>query len=245
VYWQSLLRDVPLTELRDDTESPDVLAACEELTRLSDFRGPKNGGRVTPSTLFRASALYFDAADAKGRSVTPPGVLDGPLISQFLLRDIPYGSQFIGAQMRTASPASEFLTDYEEWLATQNGEAPRRQIKFDPTLRYIATGRDLAEYVHNNPAFAWGASLLLGTAAGGPDHATPVYIRRRRLRCMPQIPTAARGPKFPRAPPSGCPMCRRCSHWGRLTPPVEATGRSITFTGLCGRKPMAGWRTSV
>src|SRR6516162_1862594 len=77
VYWQALLRDVPLTELRDDTESPDVLAACEELSKLSDFRGPKNGGRVTPSTLFRASALFVDAADPRGRSVTPPGVLDG------------------------------------------------------------------------------------------------------------------------------------------------------------------------
>jgi hypothetical protein len=169
VYWQALLRDVPLTELRDDTEDRGVLAACEELSKLSDFRGPKAGGRVTPGTLFRASALYFDATDPRGRSVTPPGVLDGPLISQFLLRDVPYGSQFIGARIRTATPASEFLTDYEEWLATQNGEAPRRQIQFDPTPRYIATGRDLAEYVHVSPALYWAASLLLGTAAGGPD----------------------------------------------------------------------------
>src|SRR5215471_11463600 len=169
VYWQALLRDVPLTELRDDTEDLGVLAACEELSKLSDFRGPKAGGRVTPGTLFRASALYFDATDSRGRSVTPPGVLDGPLISQFLLRDVPYSAQFIGARIRTATPASEFLTDYEEWLATQNGEAPRRQMQYDPTPRYIATGRDLAEYVHVIPAFAWAASLLLGTAAGGPD----------------------------------------------------------------------------
>jgi hypothetical protein len=169
VYWQALLRDVPLTELRDDTENRDVLAACEELSKLPDFRGPKASGRVTPGTLFRSSALYFDPADPRGRSVTPPGVLDGPLISQFLLRDVPYGAQWIGARIRTASPASEFLTEYEEWLATQNGEPPRRQTQFDPTPRYIATGRDLAEYVHSNPALAWATSLLLGTAAGGSD----------------------------------------------------------------------------
>src|SRR5215468_2214554 len=168
VYWQALLRDVPLTELRDDTNNRDVLAAAEELSKLSEFRGPKTGGRVTPGTLFRSSALYFDAADPRGRSVTPPGVLDGPLISQFLLRDAPYGSQWIGARIRTASPASEFNTEYEEWLATQNGEAPRRQMQFDPTPRYIATGRDLAEYVRSNPAFFWAASLLLATASG-PD----------------------------------------------------------------------------
>jgi len=156
VYWQALLRDVPLTELRDGTDNRDVLAAAEELSRISDFRGPKAGGRVTPGTLFRASALYFDAADPKGRSVTPPGVLDGPLISQFLLRDAPYGSQWIGARIRTALPASEFLTEYEEWLATQNGVAPRGKTQFDPTPRYIATGRDLAEYVARQPGVLLG-----------------------------------------------------------------------------------------
>ena len=169
VYWQSLLRDVPLTELRDDTSNRDVLAATEELNKLADFRGPKSGGRVTPGTLFRANALYFDPADPKGRSVTPPGVLDGPLISQFLLRDVPYASQWISAQIRTALPVSEFLTDYEEWLAIQNGAAPKRQLQFDATPRYITTGRDLAEYIHTGPAAGWAAALILATPGGGTD----------------------------------------------------------------------------
>ena len=169
VYWQALLRDVPFAEFRDGTDNRDVLAACEELSRLSDFRGPKAEGRVTPGTLFRGSALYFDTAYPNGRSVTPPGVLDGPVISQFLLRDVPYGAQWIGARMRTAAPDSEFLTGWDEWLATQNGEPPRRPMRFDPTPRYIATGRDLAEYVRAGPALHWAASLLLATPAGGPD----------------------------------------------------------------------------
>ena len=169
VYWQALLRDVPFTELRDDTANPDVLAAVEEINKLSDFRGPKAGGRVTPGTLFRANALYFDAADPKGRSVTPPGVLDGPLISQFLLRDVPYGAQWIGAQIRTTVPASEFMTEYEEWLAIQNGAAPKRQMQFDATPRYIATGRDVAEYIHSGPALGWAAALILATPGGGAD----------------------------------------------------------------------------
>ncbi|TFV69289.1 twin-arginine translocation pathway signal protein [Bradyrhizobium frederickii] len=169
VYWQSLLRDVPLTELRDDTSNRDVLAATEELNKLADFRGPKSGGRVTPGTLFRANALYFDATDSKGRSVTPPGVLDGPLISQFLLRDVPYGAQWISASIRTALPANEFLTDYEEWLAIQNGAAPKRRLQFDSTPRYITTGRDLAEYVRAGPALGWAAALMLATPGGGAD----------------------------------------------------------------------------
>jgi hypothetical protein len=169
VYWQSLLRDVPLTELGDDTSNRDVLAATEELNKLADFRGPKSGGRVTPGTLFRANALYFDPADPKGRSVTPPGVLDGPLISQFLLRDVPYAAQWISAQIRTTLPTSEFLTEYEEWLAIQNGAAPKRQLQFDTTPRYITTGRDLAEYIHTGPALGWAAALILATPGGGAD----------------------------------------------------------------------------
>ena len=169
VYWQSLLRDVPLTELRDDTSNRDVLAATEELNKLADFRGPKSGGRVTPGTLFRANVLYFDPADPKGRSVTPPGVLDGPLISQFLLRDVPYAAQWISAQIRTALPANEFLTEYEEWLAIQNGAAPKRRLQFDATPRYITTGRDLAEYIHAGPALGWAAALILATPRGGTD----------------------------------------------------------------------------
>ncbi|MEH2499288.1 hypothetical protein V1294_005767 [Bradyrhizobium sp. AZCC 1678] len=169
VYWQALLRDVPLTELRDDTTHRDVLAATEEINKLADFRGPKSGGRVTPGTLFRANALYFDPADPKGRSVTPAGVLDGPMISQFLLRDVPYAAQWISAQIRTALPSNEFLTEYEEWLATQNGTAPKRRIQFDATPRYITTGRDLAEYIHSGPALGWAAALILATPGGGAD----------------------------------------------------------------------------
>jgi hypothetical protein len=91
------------------------------------------------------------------------------LISQFLLRDAPYGAQWIGAHIRTASPASEFMTEYEEWLAIQNGSAPKRQTQFDATPRYIATGRDLAEYIHLGPALGWAAALILATPGGGTD----------------------------------------------------------------------------
>ena len=210
VYWQALLRDVPLTELRDDTTNRDVLAAVEEINKLSDFRGPKAGGRVTPGTLFRANALYFDAADPKGRSVTPPGVLDGPLISQFLLRDVPYGAQWIGAQIRTALPASEFMTDYDEWLAIQNGAAPKRQIQFDATPRYIATGRDLAEYIHPGPALGWAAALILATPGGGTDPRYSGMYPPTRTRVLPLEPLSPiEDPRRLRVPPSDCPISRR------------------------------------
>ncbi|WP_431285460.1 vanadium-dependent haloperoxidase [Humitalea sp. 24SJ18S-53] len=169
VYWQALLRDVPLAAFRDGSEDRDVIAACAELSGMSDFRGPKADGRVTPATLLRGSALYFDAAAPMGRSVTPPGVLDGPVVSQFLLRDVPFGSQWMSAQIRPATPASEFLTNHEDWLRAQNGEAPRRGVTYESTPRYIATGRDLGEWVRHIPPFPAFVVQLLTTGAFGPD----------------------------------------------------------------------------
>lgn len=175
LYWQSLLRDVPLSELTNDTRNKDVLAAVDELNNLAAFNGPRKDGSITPETLFRGTALYVDAADPSGRTgryATPPGTLQGPYISQFLLKDAPYGSQLIPARIRTAAAGTDFLTGYDEWLAIQNGNPPAKPTSFDPTLRYIATGRDLAEYVHNNPAAFWSAALLLGV---GSDKANAEY----------------------------------------------------------------------
>ncbi|MDB5380744.1 MAG: twin-arginine translocation pathway signal protein [Rhodospirillales bacterium] len=133
------------------------------------FRGAKAEGRITPGTLFRGSALCFDPADPKGQAVTPPGVLDGPMISQLLLRDVPFGAQWISARIRTTTPASVFLTEYDEWLRAQNGEAVRGRLQFDPTPRYIANGRDLAESVRPGLVMPWAVAMLLLTPSGGPD----------------------------------------------------------------------------
>jgi len=170
-YWQSLLRDVPFWEYRNDTTHELVLAAAAELDGLAGYTGPRDAsGRVTPEVLFRGSARYVDPADPSGasaRNVIPPGVLVGPYISQFILQDVPYGAQSIAAQLRVQQLGrnNDFLTDYEEWLANQNGAAVTRTIAFDPVRRYLAYGRDLAEYAHGGAPGSWGASQILGTAA--------------------------------------------------------------------------------
>lgn len=168
LYWAALLRDVPFSEYQNNTSNPLVLAAVEEINKLSGFRGPKQNGRVTPQTLFRGTAVYVDQSDSTGRRAryaTPPGVLDGPYVSQFVLRQIPFGPQSISPLIRTVLAGNDFLTNYDEWLTVQNGNDSGKTVPFDPVLRYIATGRDLAEFVHNPGALFWGAALLLGTRA--------------------------------------------------------------------------------
>ena len=74
LYWMALLRDVPFIVYES---SADIAVAAEELSNLNDFTGPKEGGNVTPQTIFRGCSA---------------GSIIGPPISQFLVKDIPYGS---------------------------------------------------------------------------------------------------------------------------------------------------------
>lgn len=174
IYWQSLLRDVPFSEYNDGTSNPDIRAAVDELNRLDAFQGPKADGRVTPQTLFRGSVAYVDPADPTGatpRWVTPPGVLDGPLVSQFLYRDVPFGNQTLSARIRAYAPKPDFLTGYDEWLHVQNGGAPREQITYESTSRYISSGRDLGAYAHTTQAFNVVANQLLSAPEFAADPA--------------------------------------------------------------------------
>ncbi|MDZ8221414.1 MULTISPECIES: vanadium-dependent haloperoxidase [unclassified Nostoc] len=177
LYWQALLRDVPLSKLQNNTDNPKVLAAVEDLNKLSAFRGPKQNGRVTPQTLFRGSVNYVGSGSST-RYVIPPGVLDGPYLSQFLLLTIPWGTQFVSPLIRTALPGNDFLLNFQEWLTIQNGGSSGKSIKYDPKNRYITTVRDLGEYAHIGGPTYLGASLILNSN-GTPLNPGNPYVRSK------------------------------------------------------------------
>lgn len=103
LYWMALARDVGFSDYDTD---PTVAAGARELSRLSDFRGPRAGAAVTAATLFRGNT---------------PGDLAGPYLSQFLWMDIPMGAVLIPQRMRTPVAGDDYLTSYEDWLSVQNG----------------------------------------------------------------------------------------------------------------------------
>jgi hypothetical protein len=142
IYWQALTRDVPFLEYSTNSL---IMEAASELSTFSDFRGPKTDGKVTTDTLFRGDT---------------PGDLTGPYISQFLWKDIPFGSTTIPQQYRTTCEGSDHMTSYEEWLPIQNGSTAVAPL-FDPTPRYIRNGRDLGEYVHQDFSFQSPLSACL------------------------------------------------------------------------------------
>jgi len=130
LYWQALARDVPFSEYDSD---PTIQAAAADINKLSDFRGPKANGPVTPATLFRG---FTD------------GDLAGPYVSQFLLKPVPFGVQYVEQRMRSAVSGIDFLTQYPDWLNAQNGTTPDLAMPFDSTRRYVRNGRDLGQWVH-------------------------------------------------------------------------------------------------
>jgi hypothetical protein len=161
LYWKALLRDAPFA---DYPTNPLVQQAANDLSRLSDFRGPKVNGRVTPDTLFRSDV---------------PGALVGPWISQFLWLDCPYGAQVVDQRLRTPVPNLDFLTAYPDWLAAQNGQTTGVH-PLDPVRRYIRNGRDIGQWVHIDVLFqAYFNALLIMFALGTPPNPGNPYLGSR------------------------------------------------------------------
>ena len=154
VYWQSVTRDISFDNFATDTT---IQAAVQDLNRFKRFNG------VTVNSLFRGET---------------PGDGIGPYISQFLYKDIPYGSSSIPQTFRTPLAGQAFMTSYPEWLNVQNGSIPTGILSFDPTTRYIRNGRDLGSYVHTDYTFQafLNAALIMLRYGGAALSVSNPYI---------------------------------------------------------------------
>ena len=153
VYWAALLRNINFDDYNTD---PTVAAAVADLNALSDFRGPKINGQVTPQTLFRANI---------------PGVLVGPHISQLLLLPVPFSDSTFEQKYRvpTADPMINlFMTTFDEWHFIQQGHNPTRTITFAAARHFIRLS-DLANFVHADPPQLPYLFALLIMLKYGPD----------------------------------------------------------------------------
>jgi membrane-associated phospholipid phosphatase len=150
LYWMALCRDVPFADLETHSLAAE---AAGELTGMPHFRGPRQGGAVTPHTLFRGDTR---------------GDLAGPYLSQFLLKDIPYGTLLIPQRLDTLVRPADHLVTFDDWLEAQNGFEPGPDDRDQQVRRYLRTPRDLAHYVHFDAlyeAYLNAALILLGSGA--------------------------------------------------------------------------------
>ena len=155
-YWQALTRDVPFINYLNDLTVKSAAAELNSITFKPSYFGPLDNGSVTARVYSRGIL---------------PGDNEGPFLSQFFLHDIPYGAQTISARINSpaATKDNEFMTNDTEWNKIQTGRTPDRQTIFD-TQRYIRSGRDLAEYVHNDAiyqAYLNAALIMLAKKKAG------------------------------------------------------------------------------
>ena len=155
VYWKALSRDIPFI---DYDSNPDIAAAVSDLNAFAETVGPKEGGAVTPATIFRGET---------------PGDLAGPYITQLLWKTIPFGNGSIVQQYETPAPGDDFMTDPASWVAVQRGVNPSPLSKGNP--RYISDARALGEFVHLDFSYQayQSAALILLSIPNSLDISNP------------------------------------------------------------------------
>jgi hypothetical protein len=205
VYWRAWTRDVPFIEY---ASNPSIAAAASDLSNLPDFRGPKSGGSVTPGTIFRGGL---------------PGEATGPLISQFLWKDIPFGAGTITQRYRTTAENDNHLTSFAHWLQVQNGGAPPTSATADgpSTLRAVVILRSMCTMTFPiRPSSARRSSCLLM----GEGLSTKI---------IPTVRSPTREVSSPSAAPSSS-ISSPGSRMRRSRPPGIRNGSSIV---ACGPRP--------
>src|SRR5882724_5991599 len=149
-YWMALLRDVPYSQY---SSHPIANAAAADLTLYgADFKGAKAAGAVTPATLFRG--------------LTPSDAA-GPYLSQFFYQSCNFGANKLEQKIRTTAPGSDYMTNFNTWLAVQRG-INQPGDAFDPVARYMRNGRDIGQWVHIDVLFQGyfhGFLILAGLGA--------------------------------------------------------------------------------
>ncbi len=156
-YWLALTRDVPFAAY---DSNPMIAAACADLSRQSGYRGPRSAGQVTPANVFRGKF---------------PGELEGPLVSQFLVRAIPHGPYEHEQKLRPFVAGNDFQITYADWLLAQRGGGAG-PTPTESTPVFLRNGRDLSTYLLTDygaqPALE--AALILNRVGAPPNASLPV-----------------------------------------------------------------------
>ena len=178
LYWMALLRDVPFDKF--DTE-PNISKAAAELNDKfkkavadSSDAGHLSPGVDAPET----SAMLAPITRQNVFRLGLPGEEFGPLLSQFFVRPIAFGTQTIDTTQRPYKCGKDYLTEFADWLHAQrsgrdrNGQAyPNANedgaANFEDEPRYISTMRDLARFVNKDALHQAYFNAALVLLSGG------------------------------------------------------------------------------
>ena len=214
LYWMALLRDLPLLAFQDPCPGTDPATQVTTADRAAVQEASNELGNVfadairqdskVPGGLQLRQDLPFaptetgccrDELAVRLNTLFRCGLQDeeyGPIVSQFFIRPIPYGTQTIDQRQVPYISGTNFLTNYEDWLRAQNTGRdkfgrdyptcnsyqdqlnPANSVVYyplengQPVTRCISTIRDLARFVNRDAlhqAYFNAALFLLGTGA--------------------------------------------------------------------------------
>lgn len=182
LYCQAYCRDVPFTEY---DKSPITNQELKDVL-----------GLTTPNTFMNNPAVlsnlpYNYAGPATGKTLFRGIGKDevyGPYVSQLALLDIPFNldknpQSHIHPTSRSVAIANSKRVDWgvtvTEKILQENGNITSvpGSLSVETVRKYIHTGRDLAEYVHNDPPYliSLDAAIILGALGASVNPGFPVY----------------------------------------------------------------------
>jgi len=192
LYWMALLRDVPLAEYETRPEVADAIAEIRQAFTDALAEDNSTGAlRLAPNAPADLPADSAGGLDIRLQTLFRcglPGEDQGPLISQFFLRDIPFGVQIISPRQRPYRMGRDYLTNYQDWYLAQHTGKDKHNRDYsncnffgdDPGYyaqprRYISTLRDLARFVNRDALHQayFNAALFLDSIGAPLDPLNP------------------------------------------------------------------------
>ena len=215
VYWMALLRDVPLLAFEPVSGTTPCLrvaladrnlvtAALNELKDVyadavkddaSVHGGLRLGLDLPKKSVLKNGCPCGEQLDIELSTLFRSGLHDeqyGPLISQFFIRDIPYGVQTIDQKLTPYLMGKDFLTGHDDWLRAQNtgkdkfgrdygtcnyygDQLAGRETYYPDVKRHISTMRDLGRFVNRDALHQayFNAALFLDSIGAPVDPGNP------------------------------------------------------------------------
>ncbi len=178
LYWMALLRDVSFS---DFANHDGIRSAADEISKkfVQAVEEDKDAGFKTGIDVPGKAGTLDKITEKNVFRLGLPGEEIGPLVSQFFIRNVNFGTQSIDQRERPHKMGRDYLTRFGSWLHAQetgNGDDGLSYQKsnegsednFEPEVRYIATMRDLARFVNKDAlhqAYFNAALLLLSGGA--------------------------------------------------------------------------------
>ncbi|MEO0829451.1 MAG: hypothetical protein AAFY03_03225, partial [Pseudomonadota bacterium] len=144
------------------------------------------GASLSPFSLKRRDKRFLSTTGLSRQTLfrgSTPGAQAGPYISQFMLQgnrdlrgatgpdsgQIVFGAQRVDQRIESHKTGVDYMTEWSRWLDVQNGADLRGQDQFEDDLRFVATPRDLATYVHFDALYqAYLNACLILLSSGAP-----------------------------------------------------------------------------